>query len=248
MTRSNDLLALIDAEILRCKDAMEKVLVEKGVVLTAGSASKSIHLYLLCNKMKEEGFEYASFIPTGMDVLKGFIAPPGDFGSDWTGKPTHSIYFSKLVSLDGSSTDTVPAWFNWLHNTEDGDTSKIILYKNSNILFAKYDKSRICEVGDIPLKIKTEGLNPMYVQIFGEDPSILPMISNPDYASKKNDFDGVHATVTTMSDFSKWGVETIAVWCIAGLNQMKYFRSSGDWSYEKSLLLEEWGSSVALGL
>ena len=87
----------------------------------------------------------------------------------------------------------------------------------------------------------------MYVERYREDPSILSLISNPDYASKIKDYDSVHATVTTSSDFNKWGVETIAVWCIAGLNEMKGYKSSGDWSYETLPLIDDMGQSVALG-
>ncbi len=217
--------------------------------LGALETKKIINLYELCEKMKKEGYEYASFIPEGMDVLKGFKVPSSKLGADLSDKPTHSIYFSKLESLDSENfkNKIVPAWFNWLHDVEHGDTGKIERYENSNILFAKLDKSRICEVSDILKKSKTAGLDPLLIKQIIDNPDLSDIFSSTDYASKRSDFDGVHANAISQRDFIKWGVETIAVWCIACINEMKCYKNSGSWSYDKKTLFHEWGYVIAHG-
>lgn len=211
-------------------------------------AAGGISLFDLCRKMKQKGFEYASFIPSDMDVLKGFKNTHRDLCSDYYGKPTHSIYFSKLESVsndsEGQSGKFAPGWFNWLHDLEDGpnDPEKIAKYQNSKILFAQFDPSRVGEVNDIKKFGVLIDTNPHPRD--RSHASTYQRILLPDYAGIQDKYDGVHTKIETPMDASNWAVETIAIWNTSCLNQMKYFDNTGKWSYAKEPLFDGYGAEL----
>ena len=192
------------------------------------SSGHGIHLFELCRMMHDKGYELASFVPTESNVLEDFKVKSGKLSSDPVGKPTHSIYFSHLedIKLDGEKNrqnKIVPSWFNWIHDHEEGDTSKIEQYNYRNILFAKIDQTKIKEISDIKTIDYSEQFKALQV---------------PDYANLPAMYDGVHVETVTSRYRTIWGCETTAIWNTRCITEMKCFKGLGEWVYAPEPLID----------
>ena len=184
---------------------------------------ESIDLVKLCTKWKMRRrlpFEYASFVSSDFDLesLKSFLKTSVNLTSIG-GKPTPAIYFSKLENDVSIAHKYVPGWYKWLNDPEmgSGEAALISQYSNYNILFATYDDTRIQKNINISAGI-------------------------PDYKSLSDTKDGVHATADSMKDHSVWGVETVAIWNISCLNQIKYYKNIAPWSYSTEPIFDDYAS------
>lgn len=198
-------------------------------------AEEKIQLFELCRLMEEKGFYIASFIPSKMNVLSDFNKKSPYLDSDKYGKPTESIYFSHLENKDGS---VAPGWFFWLNDDQRGVTQKIPLYINADILFAKADPSKIQEVSQISKTRDQDTISRMEIQGWKLTEKQKERFDFPDYANLPEKIDGIHTTVNDAETEHIWAVETTAVWNIRCLTDMMYFRGVGNWTYEKTPILE----------
>ena len=216
---------------------------------------KTINLFDLCKKMKTQGYEYAAFVPTEISemengLIHSLMTTSPSLTSGLDGRPTNSIFFTRLqkstkVSGEVNGTNLFsPALFDWIYEHISGDYSLTMDFNKYNIVFANINMLKIVERDDksIPMtalfpdeKISTSPAD-------RDKTSVYRVIRVPDYAkigltppmpARKTAevYDGIHVGMESPQYKADWGVDTVAVWNLNCIFDMKYFQNTGEWSY-----------------
>ena len=217
---------------------------------------RNVQLFKLCKEMRTQGFDFVAFIPTEMskakpDLVHDFMITSPALTSKSDGRPTNSVYFTRLQPI-GTSSTICPAWYDWITDPSSGRGDEIQDFSKFNIVFANINLFKIHgkEDGEIPMTViftddnhdidsaATNQRNSSRVSahrvIHVVDYKRIGLKQQAATGNHTKTYDGIEVDPTDPQFNGKaWGVDTVAVWNFGCINEMKYFRNTGEWSYAK---------------
>lgn len=159
------------------------------------SSEFGINLNNICKEMIKEDYNYVSLI-CYKDIFK--IEKPNDI----TPKPNNGIYFSKIITEyddDIKEDVTLPEWYKWVIY----ENYLIDDYEKSNLLFAKFDFSKIKNLKEFQT---TNNIN-------------LRFIDNYNWIDISNKCNGI-----IVDEYKNlWDIPQIVIWDFEKLIEYKYY-------------------------
>ena len=163
--------------------------------MTLISSEFGKNLNNICKEMIKEDYNYVSLI-FNKDIFN--IKKPNDI----TPKPNNGIYFSKIITEyddDINEDVTLPEWYKWViyedYLVDD--------YEKSNLLFAKFDFSKIKNLKEFQ---KTNNTN-------------LGFLDNYNWTDISNKCNGI-----IVDEYKNlWDIHQIVIWDFETLIEYKYY-------------------------
>lgn len=168
----------------------------------------------VCEKMKDEGFEYGSLVNT-LSITQ-FDSAPEVMGKPSLKPLAPTLWCSRIVTYE----ETTLEWHSFVLDQD----YRVDTYAKAHLLFVKVDKSRItCEVDE---RFRKGGE-------WRKETSYIPLIHWSRVASQYAGITVDPAGNDRSDVFPMWDVGTLAIWDTKCVTEIRAFENAGsDWTYE----------------